>query len=1025
MVNADPLKSHVDRLPTGTVTFLFTDIEGSTALLQRLGADYPPLLSEHHRILLEAVRSNEGVRVQTEGDAVFAVFASAAQALNAAIQAQRALARHPWPDGAAIKVRMGLHTGEGRLSDGDYVGIDVHRAARIAAASHGGQIVVSEATKTLAAGSLSDVNFQDLGKHRLKDLIDSERLYQACVAGLPTRFPALRTLHARAHNLPEQLTTFVGREREVIRIRELLAKHRLVTLTGPGGTGKTRLSLQVAAESLEGFSDGAYFVPLASITDAALVPASIADALGVRASDEGPVAELLTAFLGDRELLLVLDNLEQVIEAAPIVSDLLAAAPRLRVIVTSREILRVSGEQEFQVPPLSFPRADGTALRADMIAGHEAVRLFVQRAQQVRPDFALNDENASAVAEICGRLEGLPLAIELAAARLRLFSPAELRDRLQSQLDVLRGGPRDRPARHQALRNTIEWSYGLLDDLERTLFCVVSIFSPARVDSVQGVADRLELLMGVDVIDLLASLVDKSLLRRVEENGRPQLSMLESIREYAAEKLNEQAEFRDAATRAHAEYFLEFASSRRDLLRGADRTAALDDLASEVENLLTTWRFCVHARDIQKLDDLLNVLWVLHEARGWYHGAARLTKDVLDVLSTVPPTTERARDEIKLRTGLARALMAVRGMTDEVEEIYNHAISQLKDAEVSRQFPVLRSLASFHLYRGEFDLAAVLGKQLLELAEEHGDPGIKVEALTVYGANTAFIGDIPKGLEYLDEAIELFTRAGAAGEPFRLGPSAGVVPFTTSAFLLWLTGHPDRARRRAAEGLEVAKQLNHPYTLAYARFHVGLLELWHQQVQNTLEHAAAVLEIAEEHDYEVWKAVGCVLQGAATVFIGRAEEGLARIEAGISLYRHLKTPPVFWTALLLLRASALGYSGRPTQAMAVVDEALSLVPPGDMFEADLRILKGDLLLAMSDPQSASSEFRRAFEISEPLGVRMNELRAATRLARLHGGTAEGAQHSTTLRAVYERFTEGFEAPDLVDARRVLEETAPR
>ncbi len=462
-------------LPTGTVTFLFTDMEGSTRLLQELGPDYPEVLSLHHRILRDAVEAAGGVPIGTEGDALFAAFDSPSSGIAGAVSAQRALAAEPWPRGAAVRVRMGLHTGEALVREGTYVGLDVHRAARIAAAGHGGQILISDSTRALAEQSLPpEVELRDLGRHRLKDLAYPERIYEAVVAGLAADFPALRSLDAVPNNLPTQLTSFVGRAREVAEVRRLLGTTRLLTLTGPGGTGKTRLGLQLAAETIADYPDGTFFVALGPVEDPDRVGPAIVTALGLRESPTEQPVDRLIGFLRERCVLLVIDNFEQVLTAAPLIGDLLKASPGLSVVITSCAPLHLYGEREYEVPPLTLPRAG--AVDPATISQYEAVALFTQRAAAVRPDFAVTTANAPAVAEICSRLDGLPLAIELAAARVKLLPPQALLARLGQQLDAFDAGSRDVPKRQQTLRGAIAWSHDLLDPAAQQLFARFSVF---------------------------------------------------------------------------------------------------------------------------------------------------------------------------------------------------------------------------------------------------------------------------------------------------------------------------------------------------------------------------------------------------------------------------------------------------------------------------------------------------------------------------------------------------------------------
>ena len=478
-------------LPSGTVTMLFTDIVGSTRLLQQLGDGYRAVIADHHRLLREAILVHGHV-VEDRGDGLFAVFARAADALSAAANAQRAIAAHPWPEGGAVLVRMGLHSGDPALVGANYVGLDVHRAARLCDAAHGGQVLLSAATRELVEQHLpDDVTLRDLGEHRLRDLQRPERIFQAVIAGLPDDFPPPRTVNRRPNNLPVARVPILGRDAEVAAARDLLLRDDvgLVTLTGPGGAGKTRLGLQIATTLLDQFEDGVYLVLLAPISDPGLVPATIARALGLRETTDRPLTDALVDYLRERQVLLVLDNFEQIVPAATVVADLLAACPRLKILVTSRAALRLRGERELPVPPLALPDA-GQSHSAERLQQYAAVALFAERAREVRPDFAITTENAPAVAEICQRLDGLPLAIELAAARVRLLGPQAMLGRLGRRLPFLTGGSRDLPARQQTLRGTIGWSYDLLDPAEQRLFQRLGVFvGGCTIEAAEAVGD--------------------------------------------------------------------------------------------------------------------------------------------------------------------------------------------------------------------------------------------------------------------------------------------------------------------------------------------------------------------------------------------------------------------------------------------------------------------------------------------------------------------------------------------------------
>ncbi len=469
----------MQNLPTGTVTFLFTDIEGSTRLWEKHPDVAREALARHDFLIEEIVERHGGslVRPRGEGDSRFAVFARATEAAAAAAELQAAMYNEPWPPPATLKVRMALHTGEADLREGDYYGSAVNRCARLRSAAHGGQTLLSQVTYALVSDSLPPgVSVKDLGEHRLKDLVKPERIFQLEPPGLPTDFPPLKTLDVRPNNLPLQRSALVGRGKLLDDISNALMRDDvgILTLTGPGGMGKTRLSLQVAADLLEHFADGAFFVPLEPVNDAGLVASTIARTFEVREGGGRPLLETLEDYLRDKQMLLVLDNFEQVLGAGPVVSGLVKAAPGLKVLVTSRARLHVRGEREFPIPPLSLP-GPGELPTPEGMAQYEAVRLFIERAVAVKPDFEVNNDNAPAVAEICARLDGLPLAIELAAARIKLLPPRAMLARLQHRLSLLVGGERDLPSRQQTLRGAIDWSYNLLDQEEQTLFRRLSV----------------------------------------------------------------------------------------------------------------------------------------------------------------------------------------------------------------------------------------------------------------------------------------------------------------------------------------------------------------------------------------------------------------------------------------------------------------------------------------------------------------------------------------------------------------------
>jgi predicted ATPase/class 3 adenylate cyclase len=569
---------------SGAMAFLFTDIEGSTAKWE---ADFEAMaraLEVHDAICDETVRASDGVVVKTTGDGCLAAFARPASAVQAALTIRRRLAEEDWPPSVApLRSRMAVHVGVAEKRDGDYFGPTLNRAARIMGAGHGGQVLVSEATRQLVLDE--PFHLDDLGEHRLRDLLRPEHLYQVGDPG--EHHPPLRTLDADRHNLPSQVTPFIGRERELEALMELVPTSPLTTLTGPGGTGKTRLALQAVAELADSF-ERITFVPLASVRSPDSVASTIADALGLRVMPTDDPSAILAAHLSSRRDLLVLDNFEQLASAAPLIGSLVASAPDLRIVVTSRELLHLRAERSYPVAPLDVPPSTEGRPVAELVR-FEAMRLFEARAKAVLPDFALDASNVEAVADICRRLDGLPLAIELAAARIRLFNPAALRRGLEVGLDALGRGPVDAPRRQQTLIDTVQWSYDLLDTAERSTFDRLAVF----VGGCALEAMRAVVLHDVELDPVTAAeaLADKSLVRVEADTGhdRPRVQMLETIRSFARSKL-EAADALDDMLHRHAAHFAELSERAEPELRGRGQEAwmrALDEERPNIQAALT------------------------------------------------------------------------------------------------------------------------------------------------------------------------------------------------------------------------------------------------------------------------------------------------------------------------------------------------------------------------------------------------------------------------------------------------------
>ncbi|HUG47581.1 MAG TPA: adenylate/guanylate cyclase domain-containing protein, partial [Candidatus Limnocylindria bacterium] len=685
-------------LPTGTVTFLFTDVEGSTRLLHELGAEaYGEALAEHRRVLRRAFLRYGGVEVDTQGDAFFIAFPTAEGAIRAAEEAQLALAEGP------TRVRMGIHTGTPVLTGEGYVGPDVHRAARICAAGHGGQVLASAAT----AGLVGRDGLGDLGEHRLKDLSAPERIYQLGVG----EFAPLKTLYQT--NLPIPTTSFVGREHEVAEVAARLRDGaRLLTLTGPGGTGKTRLALQAAAAVAESFPDGVWWVPLTPLRDPALVMPTAAGAVGA----SGDLAE----HIADKRLLLLFDNFEQVVDAAADVGGLLARCPRLNMLVTSRELLQLPGEQAYPVPPL---------------ARDESVELFLTRARAVQPGF---DGNGT-IAVLCDRLDDLPLAVELAAARVRMLSPEQLLQRLGQRLDLLKGG-RGVDDRQQTLRATIEWSHDLLSPDEQHLFARLSVFRGGwALEAAEAICDA--------DLDVLQSLVDKSLVRVRDDR----FWMLEIIREYAIERLDESGTAAELRTR-HADYFLALAEDAYPHLTG-DPKEWLDRLDAEHDNLRAALDRLDATGQGQLVQQLAGALWKFWSLRG--HAAEGGRRLAAAAASDEQPTPARARVLIGLAgTSFATAYAPVKRHGEEALAIYR---STGDEAGVASALFILGAVAND---RAEYDEGRRHLEQCLPLFEALHDNHYIL--LTIFQLAWSYdeLGDAERG-RAMD--LELLRRARAVG----------------------------------------------------------------------------------------------------------------------------------------------------------------------------------------------------------------------------------------------------------------------
>ena len=751
-------------LPTGTVTFLFTDIEGSTKLAQEYPNALSSLLGRHQEILKQAIEAEHGLIFQVVGDSLAAAFDTAMNALKAAVEAQHRLQKEAWAP-VPIKVRMGVHTGTAhRIDDpsieGPYSGYaTLAMTQRIMSAAHGGQVLLSQITWDLIIEQLpEDITLLDMGEHRLKDLLHRVHLYQVLAAGLPAEFPPLKTLELFPNNLPVQLTSFIGREREMSEVKQLLANTRLLTLIGPGGTGKTRLSLRVSADLLQSFADGVWLVELAPLADPSLIPQTIAAVFGLRELPNRPLIRLVTDYLRAKHLLLILDNCEHLIEAcAKLCSDLLHNCPELKIIASSREALGIGGETVYRVPSLSLPAADQSTLAALMES--ESIRLFVERATAAQSKFSLTDQNASAVFQICHRLDGIPLALELAAARISVFSPEQISSRLGDRFKLLTGGSRTALERHQTLGALIDWSYDLLSPEEQALFRQLAVFAGGwTFEAAESVCSDL------DVLNLLTQLVNKSLVIADDQRENRRYFLLETIRQYARDKLLEAHESEQVRDR-HLDFFVSFAEEAETYMNGPQELKWRNLLDEEYDNLRMALEWAME-NDVEKALRLGGASGVFWERHGYEVEGRNLLTEALKRAKELPPVKgEKSRQRMTIRAKALIALGQLRfgygdnlGSLDAFEEA-EELLNQIGEKRLRSQ--VLSAIAIANAFMRQIDRAHTNTERALALAREAGDKIALGVALTnMAGVITITQGGLQKALPYHAEGIQLLREIG-------------------------------------------------------------------------------------------------------------------------------------------------------------------------------------------------------------------------------------------------------------------------
>jgi predicted ATPase/class 3 adenylate cyclase len=1036
---AKPLKDK--DLPVGTVTFMLTDVVGSTRLWEQYPESMRRTTARHDELIESIVAEHVGVvvRPRGEGDSRFAVFSRASEAVAAACAVQRALYAEAWAIPERLGVRLALHTGEADLRDGDYYGSAINRCARLRDAAHGGQAVLSGVTASLARERLPEgAALRSLGRHRLRDLPEPHEVFQLLYQDLPADFPPLRSLSASPHNLPVQVTSFVGREQDVLDLRQLLLEPevRLVTLTGAAGTGKTRLALQVAEDALAQFPRGVFFVPLAPVGDPDLLASTIGEAIGVREVAGQPLLRTIIDALQGQGLLLVLDNFEHVMGQARQVGELLSACASLKILITSREVLHLAGEHVFAVPALAVPDLR-QPLSTNQLQAYDAVRLFIERGRAVKPNFALTVQNAPAIAEICSQLDGLPLAIELAAARVQLMPPEALLERLGLTYDqrqtLLSGSGSDRPVRHQALSSAIDWSYGLLKPWEQRMFRRLAAFSGGfTLDAAEAIC-LTDPELGTQVLEGVASLIDKSLLRQADEEGarEPRYRMLETIREYAVVQLHAAGEL-DTTHRVLAEFLIDLAERAEPELTGPEQVAWLDRLESEHDNLRAALQWSATPRTIELTLRLAGALWRFWSTRGyvgeglrWLDAAvtsphAEATPVLAKALNGAANLSREQGDYIRAEALHQRSLAIsrqqgdLRGTAEALNNLGLIALYQGQDAAAQRYCEeglalfrqtgdeggvaaALNNLGNVARERGESDLAAGLHNQSLALRRRLGDKrGIALSLNNL--ANVVLNqGDYWRAAALHKESLalrrELGDRAGVATSLNNLGNVARV------------QGDFGAARSYYEESLAVRRELGDKRRVAAALINLGIVE----REQGQRDRAATLLResIALRRELGDQPGIYAALDNLRTLALNQSDMA-ARVfyEETLAVRRELGDRAGVVAAL-----SNLGNVARAQDdiqvARACYEESLSLRREmGDRRGAAATLNQlGNLALNQQDNLRAEALLKQALALHRQLGDRRGTAAALKNLAMVaqsQGADEAARAHYAESLALYEQ-----------------------
>ena len=820
-------------LPSGTVTFLFTDIESSTKIAREHPETWETLRSRHDQILREAIESNNGYVFQIIGDAFCAAFHTAGESVRATVKSQMDLNNENWGN-SAIKVRMGIHTGKADIQEsGEYHGyLTMSQVQRLMSAAHGGQVLVSLATQELVRDEMPEgVTLRDMGERRLKDMVRPEHIYQLVIAYLPTDFPPIKTLDVYHHNIPAQMTSFIGRETEMAEIKQTLSEHRLVTLTGSGGSGKTRLSLEVGTECLNQFSNGVWLAELAPVTDPTLVPQTLLSIFNLREDSHRSVLEVLIDYLRAKTLLLVLDNCEHLIEACAQISELLLrACPKLRILASSREALGIAGEVAYRVPSLNTPNP-AQLPSLDKLEKVDSIQLFIERATTAKPGFTLTKDNASFIAQICYRLDGIPLALELAASRVKVLSPEQIAARLDDRFRLLTGGSRTALPRQQTLRAMIDWSYSLLSKQEKTLFRRLSVFVGGwTLEAAESVCG--EERSGVDVLDLLTRLVDKSLVFIEESIGEIRYHRLETIRQYSREKFFETDEV-EAVRDRHLDHFVQFAELVDENLKGADQLVWQNRMSAEQDNLRAAleWGLNRNPDSALRIAGAANLFWT---AGGYSAEGFRWTQKALEQVEKIPAPQgitieQRLATRARALRGLTRLYLAL-GDNANAKRVAEESVALYRQSQDQRGLSFALVVLAYPLeFLGERVRAEAVLQESYSIACAEGDVYVICRSLNRLARVIVDLHhDLDLSQRYVEESLRLAREAGLRSQEAQASEILGSIAIHRNDH--------DEARSHFKESMRVYEEIGAMFNVILEKSNLAHLERKLGNYEDALEY---------------------------------------------------------------------------------------------------------------------------------------------------------------------------------------------